>query len=90
LKAAGKVPWPGLDPGMFLQTLDMRTEGTGTAGADGSSFWYLLNQAVTPTTTAQGKLVSGSGQTIVLSGPLNNLWYYKSVAGDLFMVEGKY
>src|SRR4029450_2897963 len=80
---AGVKPWPGLDPGMFLQYLTMRSATT--APADGAGFDVAFNQ----TAPTFGRFVSGSGQTLNDPGPVWNVWV-KGTSTDLIELVGGY
>lgn len=93
--AAGKVPWPGLDSGMYLSTLAVKCEN-GSA-ADGSPFYIAYNQGTAPVDD-QAILVSGSGQTLVFngvnlthSGPMIKcIWVRKTVGTDEVILTPDY
>lgn len=88
LIAAGKQPFPGLEPGPGLQYLSLRSENG--SGADGSPFYYRLGSTVLPASDDEGWLVSGSGGVRDIPGPVNLLWLRKTVSGDEIIVEGRY
>lgn len=97
LQAAGKTPFPGLDPGMNLGKLSTRSIATGGT-ADGSPFSFLYNQAK-PASIAAMKYQSGSGQerqegsTKSLGNELFmlwELWFAMSVGTDIFEATFEY
>ena len=67
LLAAGKTPYPGLDPGAYLQSLSIVSVA---GGAPGSAFSFRKNPLTTPTT---GQLVP-AGVTWVMSGKVETIW----------------
>ena len=85
--AAGRVPFPSLDPGMFLQTITLRSVN---AGADGSPFYYAKNPNPTPPTGTNGQLVSGSGQQMVAAGNVWTVWVKLTAATDTIELLGQY
>ena len=89
LVAAGKTPFPGLDPGVTLATLLARS--IAPAGpSDGSAFYIQFNSATQPGSDNAAHFVSASGQTITFQGPFNNVWVRKTVAADNVVLEGAY
>jgi hypothetical protein len=88
LQAAGKVPFPGLDAGMFLQTLQLRSENA--SGADGSPFYYRVGSTTAPADDHEAMLCSGSGQVHTVPCPVRLLWLKKTVSGDEIIIEGRY
>lgn len=88
LVAAGKRPFPGLDPGADLQYLSLRSENG--SGADGGAFYYRLGSTVLPASDDEGFLVSGAGGVRDLPGPVKLLWLRKTTSGDEIIVEGRY
>jgi hypothetical protein len=91
LEAAGKIPFPGLDPGMNLGKLSVRSIATGGT-SDGSAFYYLISQTQ-PSSTANMKYVSGGGQERQMGSDkslgnellmLWQLWFAMSVGTDIF------
>jgi hypothetical protein len=89
LAAAGKRPWPALDPGTFLQYLTSRS-ALSTGIADGGPYGIAFNQSTPPTDTAGSRLVSGGGQTINDPGPLWNVWLRKTSGNDIIELVGGY
>jgi len=84
LVAAGKTPWPNLDPGSYVNNIDVRTL-TG-ADADGSFCYFKTNPSTTPT-KATAKSVSGSGQNFIAPGLIiNQFWAQKVTGSDLLEV----
>lgn len=88
LLAAAKTPWPGLDPGMDLQVLNARSENG--AGADGSPFYVRFNTTAAPGSDDEAELVSGSGQTLPVPGPIRTVWVRKTVGTDEVILAGRY
>jgi hypothetical protein len=92
LIAAGKTPFPfgtvaepGLDAGMFLQSLSVENVtdptnswriawNTGPAAPDGDSM----------------TLIPGGTAQITIPGPVNNVWLQKSDTGDTLTMTGLY
>lgn len=95
MATAGKVPFPGLDPGGMLASLTMRS--ITSAGADGSAFYFKLNNPGVPADT-EADLCGGSGQRISLPGfappvsllQIHNVWIRKLTAGDYIILRGDY
>lgn len=97
LKAAGTTPYPymapgganaGMDVGMFLQSLAVRSSVV-TTGADGSAFFIAFNLATAPADTAM-HVVSGSGQTFINPGTIYNVWLRKTVGTDEINLTAAY
>ena len=90
LEAAGKQPWPALDPGMNLGKLSVRSLAAGGV-TNGSGFNYIINQTK-PSAISSMKFVSGGGQerqsgsTKAFGNDLLmvwQLWFAMSVATDI-------
>lgn len=97
MATAGKKPWPGVELGnMSGVILTLRSE-TG-AGADGSGFYYVVNQddAKFGSLANDGlrdnlaALVSGSGQTRDIEGPIRNIWRRKLTGTDELILDLSY
>ncbi len=97
LDAAGKVPWPGLDPGMNLGKLSVRSLAAGGV-TNGSGFNYIINQTK-PGSIATMKFVSGGGQerqsgsTKSFGNELSmvwQLWFAMSVNTDILEATFEY
>lgn len=95
LKAAGKIPFPNLEPGQPVGRLLVRSIATGGTAA-GSPFYFQLNPqgtTINPTPPVQGSspLVDGSGQTLSGGyGFVNQVWIAKTVSSDLVEVRAEY
>lgn len=88
LLAAGKSPFPSLDPGVYCHPVLKSLASGGTT--DGSPFHFAWNKLTAPT-DATSMEVSGNGQTWELPGMiLNLLWLEKSVGSDLINVMVTY
>lgn len=96
LEAAGKEPWPGLDTGMNLGKLSVRSIATGGA-TNGSPFNYVYNQTQ-PSAISTMKFVSGGGQerqsgsdsAFVNHLMLWQLWFAMSVSTDMLEATFEY
>ena len=85
---SGKTPWPGLDPGMDLQVLNARSENG--AGADGSPSMFASIPQPLRGVMMRPELVSGSGQTLPVPGPIRTVWVRKTVGTDEVILAGRY
>lgn len=97
LEAAGKTPWPGLDPGMNMGKLSIRSIATGGT-TDGSGFNYIINE-IKPSAISSMKRVSGGGQerqsgsTKAFGNDLQfvwQLWFAMSVSTDIIEATFEY
>lgn len=86
LTAAGKKPWPGLDPPNSVAWFSLSTaDSTGIAA--GGAFCYSYNTTTAPTDTARSVFVP-AGQSRILPGPVSALWIRKVTAGDILQIMG--
>ena len=96
MATAGKKPWPGVELGnMTGVILTLRSEA---AGVDGGAFYYAVNRddasfgslANDGLRDNEAALVSGSGQTRDIEGPIRNIWRRKLTAGDELILDLAY
>lgn len=73
MAAAGKSPWPGLDPGMYPHRIRIRSENG--SGASGAAFYVAINQ---------GKPFSDLSN----DAARDDVAHLVSVAGEEFQAEG--
>lgn len=76
--AAGTTPFPGLGPGIDPQCSSFSAENG--AGALASAVYFATNRATAPTDDTADILLPG--MTADWTGPLYNVWFRKTVAGD--------
>lgn len=91
LKAAGKTPFPygnattpGLDPGLFLQSLSVENVTDPT-----KSFAVAWNTAVAPTGDS-ATLIPGNIPQFTFPGTVWNVWVEKSVGTNHLVFTGLY
>lgn len=87
LVAASKKVYPGLDPGMFLQGLTLKSEAS--AGGAGSAFYAAVNPQSTPSGTGSAEMVL-SGEEFTFTGGVWQVWVYLTTATDKINMAAAY
>lgn len=91
LLAAGKRPYPGIDPGGRIKSCLLRS--ITTAGAPGSGVLYKLDpkNGTAPTTIADAdNEVGGSDQQVSLKCPFRIIWLKALSATDYIKLDGRH
>jgi len=86
LLAAGKVPFPGLDPMMNMGELTLHSENS---GANGSPFFFRVNTATAPTSD-NAVHEAGGGQQYGIEGTITNLWLAVTDGTDKVIASLRY